>query len=767
MPDDAPSLGDALGAPGDSSSSGSPGGSNSGGNAQSGGASEARYLVTARKYRPALFSELVAQGHVTDTLKNALRLDRLAHAYLFSGPRGVGKTTAARILAKAINCTTPREERPDEAEPCRACESCRSFEAGRSLGIFELDAASNNKVDDIRDLRETVRVPPQGTKKKVYIVDEVHMLSNQAFNALLKTLEEPPPHVLFIFATTEPHKVLPTILSRCQRFDFRRVPAGRIARHLRWICEQESVDADEGALMLLARKGDGALRDALSAFDQAVSLCGDSLRHDELAEALGVVDADLYFRATGHVQRGASDGMLRLVEEIVGRGYALQEFLAGLSEHLRNLIVARSMEDTHLIEATDATRARYEEAAQDFSEDDLLRLLMVAGEAENEVKQSAQPRLRLELALLKMASLPHAADLQEALSTLRRLEQRADAGDLPDLSGNDASTGGSSSTGEANADPDGAPSDASDASGNASARGAGTEAGTTGDASPTSYDSPAEAEGDRVQGPPAEPISGDAPPGEASSSEAENDAPGGDAPAFSNLNPDAPGEASPAERSTPGESASAGETAPPPEYDDIFDPPALSDAAPPPDDNGGASSNAGPGGGPSRSSAEGDAAARSSNGGGSGTTPPSAAVPAHAPSGERAGKHARAVEQLRTHWDALVQDVRTDRIDLASCLRDAAPVGLSAGTLTVAVPNQFSRRFLLDQESFLLGHVERHLPERVTVPSALHLTLDSSSSPGEDGEDAPADPHAVMQKLREEHPVVQAVFEEFGGEMAW
>ncbi len=186
--------------------------------------SNQRYLVTARKYRPTRFGELVAQEHVTETLKNALRLDRLAHAYLFSGPRGVGKTTAARILAKAINCTTEPDQRTDDAEPCRQCASCRDFEEGRSLSIFEIDAASHNKVEDIRDLRETVRIPPQGSRKKVYIIDEVHMLSNAAFNALLKTLEEPPPHVLFIFATTEPHKVLPTILSRCQRFDFRRIP---------------------------------------------------------------------------------------------------------------------------------------------------------------------------------------------------------------------------------------------------------------------------------------------------------------------------------------------------------------------------------------------------------------------------------------------------------------------------------------------------------------------------------------------------------------
>ena len=733
----------------------------SSGNASAGEApSDARYLVTARKYRPALFKELVAQEHVTDTLKNALRLERLAHAYLFSGPRGVGKTTAARILAKAINCTTPLEEREDEAEPCRACESCRSFEEGRSLGIFELDAASNNKVDDIRELRETVRVPPQGTKKKVYIIDEVHMLSKQAFNALLKTLEEPPPHVLFIFATTEPHKVLPTILSRCQRFDFRRIRAGRIAQHLRWICEQEDIDADDASLMLLARKGDGALRDALSAFDQAVSLCGDVLRHDELARALGVVDADLFFHATEHVQNGRSAGMLNLVEKIVGRGYDLQEFLAGLSEHLRNLMVARTMEDASLIEATDAMRERYAQTAEDLGEDDLLRLLMIAGEAEDDLKQSTQPRLRLEMGLLKMAALPRAADLQEALSTLRRLESMAQDGgplaDLPDTPGNSPSGGGggpdasgATQRSEANAEAP-SPQPESDAS----------------DGAPeATYAAPAEAESGRVQEPPPERETKQEAEQKAEPEASEQDDPASpQAPAAEDA-PSAPGEASgdPTGSSSPEHSPpSEQETAAPPEYDELFGSPALSkekDAS----DSSGAPENASPS---DAAPQDGGAPAATLAPGGDGHTT-TATAPPSATASETSESQSPAVERLRAHWDALVQDVRADRIDLASCLSDAAPVSLSAGTLTVAVPNQFSRRFLLDQESFLLGHVEKHLPERATVPSALRLTLEEPSSNEETNDDAPADPHALMQRLREEHPVVKTIFEEFGGEMAW
>ena len=386
-----------------------------------------RYLVTARKYRPQRFDELVAQEHVTETLRNAIRLDRLAHAYLFSGPRGVGKTTAARILAKAINCTLPLDERDGQAEPCRACEHCRTFEEGRSLNVIEIDAASNNRVDDIRDLRETVRIPPQGARRKVYIVDEVHMLSTAAFNALLKTLEEPPPHVLFIFATTEPHKVLATILSRCQRFDFRRIAVPEIVARLKDICEEENIRADEASLLLIARKGDGALRDALSVFDQAVSLCGEEIAYGDLVQALGAVDIDRYFEVTDRIAASDMGGMLQLVENAIRAGHDLQEFMAGLTEHLRNLLVARTMEHTGLIEAAEPTRERYAEAMEAFSEMDLLRLLTLSSQAESALKDSIQPRLKAETILLNMATIALGADLREALAKIDRLESESGA----------------------------------------------------------------------------------------------------------------------------------------------------------------------------------------------------------------------------------------------------------------------------------------------------------------------------------------------------
>jgi len=392
--------------------------------------SDTTYLVTARKYRPLLFKEVVAQEHVTETLKNAIRLDRLAHAYLFTGPRGVGKTTAARIVAKAINCTTPIEDREDRAEPCRECVSCQSFEEGRNLNIIEIDAASNNKVDDVRDLRETVRIPPQNNRMKVYIIDEVHMLSNAAFNALLKTLEEPPPHAMFIFATTEPHKVLPTIQSRCQRFDFRRISIGETIGRLQLVSQEEKITADEASFMLMARKGDGALRDALSVFDQAVSLCGTDIRHAELVKALGVVDTDLYFDATQAVHQGDGAQMLLIVDRIMRSGYDLQEFVDGLAEHLRNLLVSLTVNNPELIEATEEGRKRIKEHASLFSESVLLSLIHIVSDLSSSLRASRQPRLALEMALLRMSSLPSSVDIRTALDKLTSLEQMAAAGEI-------------------------------------------------------------------------------------------------------------------------------------------------------------------------------------------------------------------------------------------------------------------------------------------------------------------------------------------------
>ena len=388
--------------------------------------SDQRYLVAARKYRPQRFSELVAQDHVAETLRNAIRLDRLAHVYLFSGPRGVGKTTAARILAKAINCTG----RNEDPEPCRKCTSCKDLESQRSLNIFEIDAASNNKVDDVRELRETVNIPPQGALRKIYIIDEVHMLSNAAFNALLKTLEEPPDYALFIFATTEPHKVLPTILSRCQRFDFRRIPIPAIKEHLVRICAEEHIKADEESLLLIARKGDGAMRDALSAFDQAVALCGSQLIYSDLAAALRVVDVEYYFEAISYIAQRNTSAILLFAERILGLGHDIREFLTGLAEHLRKLLVAVTVGESLLVDVSAAIRARYIDQGALLTEVQILRMLMIADETLMTLPSAAAPRLKLELGLLKMSRLSKGMDMTEALTRLRSLENLAREGKL-------------------------------------------------------------------------------------------------------------------------------------------------------------------------------------------------------------------------------------------------------------------------------------------------------------------------------------------------
>lgn len=379
------------------------------------------YQVAARKYRPQRFQEVVGQPHVTAILRKAVQSGRVAHAYLFSGPRGVGKTSVARILAKAVNCS----HRSPEGEPCNACPSCLDVVSGRSLNIIEIDAASNNSVEDVRLLREQVRIPPQYGPYKVYIVDEVHMLSNAAFNALLKTLEEPPPYVLFIFATTEPQKVLPTILSRCQRFGFRRIGTADIVDHLRAVCAQEGVEADDKVLHLIARRSEGSLRDALSLLDQSISLCGAQLQYDELVQALGVVHAEYFFRATDLVRKRDVAEAFGLVDELFQHGVDPTEFLQGLAEHLRHVLVARIMGgDTRLIEASEADRARYAELARELREADLYRMLRIVSDTEQTLKGHPQPRLKLEWALVRLASLERTVELEELIARIDKLERR-------------------------------------------------------------------------------------------------------------------------------------------------------------------------------------------------------------------------------------------------------------------------------------------------------------------------------------------------------
>ena len=366
-----------------------------------------KFIVSARKYRPQNFATVVGQSHITTTLKNAIRNNQLAHAFLFCGPRGVGKTTCARILAKTINC----ENRTEEGEACNVCNSCVSFDNGTSLNIHELDAASNNSVDDIRALVEQIRFAPQAGKYKVYIIDEVHMLSSAAFNAFLKTLEEPPPFAIFILATTEKHKILPTILSRCQIFDFKRITNNDTVEHLQEICDKENVVADKTALHIIAQKSEGCLRDSLSILDKIVSFTGGQLTYANTLEHLNILDEDYYFRLEEAMQtQGLSDAIL-LYDEINRKGFEGDLVLNGFAEFLRNLLVSKDPKVAMLLEVSEDFKQRYLEAATKTDAGWLLSALNILNESEINYRQAKNKRLHVELTLIKLCYLNQALDI--------------------------------------------------------------------------------------------------------------------------------------------------------------------------------------------------------------------------------------------------------------------------------------------------------------------------------------------------------------------
>jgi DNA polymerase-3 subunit gamma/tau len=378
------------------------------------------FLVTARKWRPLKFHDVVGQQHITSTLQNAVRSGRIHHAYLFSGPRGVGKTTTARILARAINCTNPKD-----FEPCNECESCKAIIDGRSLDVIEIDGASNNSVEDIRKLRDNSRYLPANGKYKMYIIDEVHMLSTSAFNALLKTLEEPPPHLLFVFATTEPHKVLATILSRCQRFEFKRMEIDDIVRQLKVISEREKIEVDENCLITIAKKGDGSMRDSQSIFDQVVAFCGNKIEYSNMADALHLVDQEFFFRISDDIKDKNLTDIFVLTKEILTKGYDLQECMEGLVEHFRNVLAVKVTDRTDLIESSADVLKRYKSAADSFTKSDILRLLSAASSAEQALKYASQPRIKFETALIQMASMESVIDLNELIKGIDDLKKNS------------------------------------------------------------------------------------------------------------------------------------------------------------------------------------------------------------------------------------------------------------------------------------------------------------------------------------------------------
>jgi DNA polymerase-3 subunit gamma/tau len=359
------------------------------------------YIVSARKYRPTTFMSVVGQRSLTQTLKNAIQSNKLAHAYLFCGPRGVGKTTCARIFAKSINCSNPTPE----GEACNCCESCMSFNEGRSYNIHELDAASNNSVDDIRQLIDQVRIPPQLGKYKVFIIDEVHMLSPAAFNAFLKTLEEPPQHALFILATTEKHKILPTILSRCQIYDFQRISISDTVDHLKYVAEREGIAFEEEALSVIAQKSDGGMRDALSVFDQMSAYSGGNITYKSVIANLNLLDYDYYFRLTDAFIEGDVPKALLIFDEILRNGFEAQYFVSGLSNHLRDLLICKDPETIPLLEVGEAVAKKYSEQATKCTNEFLYRAIDISSTCDFNYKVSSNKRLLVELSLIKISQL--------------------------------------------------------------------------------------------------------------------------------------------------------------------------------------------------------------------------------------------------------------------------------------------------------------------------------------------------------------------------
>ncbi|WCL82367.1 DNA polymerase III subunit gamma/tau [Saprospira sp. CCB-QB6] len=366
------------------------------------------FVVSARKYRPIRFDSVVGQQHVSNTLKNAIRSDHLAQAFLFCGPRGVGKTTCARILAKLLNCENPTSD----TEPCDECPSCAAFRENASLNIHELDAASNNSVEHIRSLIEQVRFAPQKGRYKIYIIDEVHMLSQAAFNAFLKTLEEPPSYAIFILATTEKHKIIPTILSRCQIFDFNRIQVADMRAHLAKICQEEGIEAEEEALNMIAQKADGALRDALSIFDRMVSFSGSHIRYEDVIENLNILDYDYYFKIIDAILSEDMQQLLLIFDQIQRKGFDGDIFLDGLSLHLRNLLMAQEASTLGLLDLSEKLRQRYQQQAQLAPKDILVSALSLSAACDVNYKMARNKRLHVEMALIKMAHIRRAIQPQ-------------------------------------------------------------------------------------------------------------------------------------------------------------------------------------------------------------------------------------------------------------------------------------------------------------------------------------------------------------------
>jgi DNA polymerase-3 subunit gamma/tau len=369
------------------------------------------FIVTARKWRPQNFEDVVGQEHITKTLKNAIVNNRIAHAYIFAGPRGVGKTTTARILAKSLNCLNPKE-----GEPCNNCEMCNSFQNSQSLDIIEIDGASNRRIEEIRTLRESVKYAPTKGTYKIYIIDEVHMLTTESFNALLKTLEEPPEHTLFIFATTDIHKVPLTIISRCQRFDFRRIELKTIKALLAHIAEEDNISIDDKTLTLIAKKADGALRDAESLFDQVVSFCGNKVEASDLSSMLNLIDEEVYFEITDSILAKKFASAFEITQRIYDNGWNFVDFLNGMNEHFRNIMTVIIRKDSSLVETAEVYKERYLKYKDLFSEGDILRILSFLNKTSYELKSAQNQKIKIEIALCNLIGLERSYTISKLIS---------------------------------------------------------------------------------------------------------------------------------------------------------------------------------------------------------------------------------------------------------------------------------------------------------------------------------------------------------------
>ncbi len=379
------------------------------------------YIVLARRWRPQQFSDIIGQDHVSTTLANAIETGRIAHSFIFSGPRGVGKTTTARILAKALNC-----EKGPTKTPCNACSVCESITKGSFLDVLEIDGASNREIDEIRNLRENIRFTPSQGKYRIYIIDEVHMLTKEAFNALLKTLEEPPKHAIFIFATTEIHRVPATILSRCQRFDFKRIPTKTIIKQLEKICKDEKISISDDALLQIAKKADGSMRDAQSILDQIISYSGEEISTEEVASALGIIDQEIFFQFTEQIRSGDLKEILNLCQTIYREGYDLAEFLVGFEEHLRNILVTKTIGNTELLNVSEHYAESYKKECENFEETDLLRYIQQVGDLQNSLKWATQAQMKFEIGLLKLAKMPTTISIEKILEKLDLLKKKSE-----------------------------------------------------------------------------------------------------------------------------------------------------------------------------------------------------------------------------------------------------------------------------------------------------------------------------------------------------